>query len=93
MFGIGWPEFLLIVGVAIVVIGPDDIPKALYSLGKLFKKFKTLSNEVHRSIEVMMLESELGEITKEANKVGIDTISEETHKQLNVEGEKDDAID
>ncbi len=72
MFGIGWPEFLLILGVAIVVIGPEDIPKVLYSLGKMFRKFKSLSDEVHRSVEVMMLEGELTENKDEAKVEKVD---------------------
>ena len=35
MLDIGWPEFLVILVIALVVIGPKDLPKALYTVGKM----------------------------------------------------------
>ena len=93
MFGIGWPEFLLILGVAIVIIGPNDIPRAVYSVGKFIKKIKAMSGEVTSSLESVMLEGELQEIAREANKAGVDNIEAELAKQteaeLDVEIEKE----
>jgi len=88
LFGIGWPEFLLILGVAIVIIGPNDIPKAVYSAGKFVRKIKDISAEVNKTLQGVMLEGELQDIAHEANKVGADTIEEETAKQAEVESKE-----
>ncbi|HMK64764.1 MAG TPA: twin-arginine translocase TatA/TatE family subunit, partial [Thermodesulfobacteriota bacterium] len=40
MFGIGMPEFLLILVVALVVLGPKKLPELARSLGKGLAEFK-----------------------------------------------------
>lgn len=40
MFGLGWPEVLIIVVVAIIIFGPKKIPEIGSSLGKTLRGFK-----------------------------------------------------
>ena len=40
MFDFGWAEILIIAAVALFVIGPQDIPKIAYSIGKFFRRIK-----------------------------------------------------
>lgn len=82
MFGIDLPEFLLILAVAIVVIGPKDLPRVLYTAGKMMRKVKKLSYDVQKSIEDVMAEGELDEITREANKPGGENLQFEIDLQI-----------
>lgn len=70
MFGIGWPEFLVILVVAVIVIGPKDMPRALQGIGKISRKIRNFTSEIQTSIDAVTLEEELQEITREANKAG-----------------------
>ncbi len=85
MFGIGLPEFLLIVAVAVVVIGPKDLPGVLYNAGKMMRKVKKLSYDVQKSIEEVMAEGELEEITREANAPGGENLQFEIDRQISKE--------
>jgi sec-independent protein translocase protein TatB len=67
-FDIGWPEFMVIGIVALVVIGPKDLPAALRVAGYWVRKARTLSREFHGSIEQMMREVELHEVQNELKK-------------------------
>jgi len=67
-FDIGWPEFLLIGVVALVVIGPKDLPAALRVAGYWVRKARSLSREFHSSVEQMMREVELHEVQSELRK-------------------------
>jgi sec-independent protein translocase protein TatA len=40
MFGLGWPEVVIIIVVAIVIFGPKKIPQLGSSLGKTLRGFK-----------------------------------------------------
>lgn len=51
MFGIGMPELLLILAVALVVIGPKKLPDLAKSLGKALGEFKRATNDLKQSIE------------------------------------------
>lgn len=67
-FDIGWPEFMLIGIVALIVIGPKDLPAALRVAGYWVRKARTLSREFHSSVEQMMREVELHEVQNELKK-------------------------
>ena len=64
-FDIGWPELMLIGVVALVVIGPKDLPAALRVAGYWMRKARTMSREFHSSVEQMIREAELDEVQKE----------------------------
>ncbi len=64
MFDVGASELLLIVIVAIVVIGPKDLPLALRTAGKWIGKIRRVSNHFRSGIETMIREAELEEMEK-----------------------------
>ena len=68
LFDIGWPELMLIGVVALVVIGPKDLPRALRVAGYWVRKARTLSREFQSSVEQMIREAELDEVRQELKK-------------------------
>jgi sec-independent protein translocase protein TatB len=64
----GMSELLLIGIVALVFIGPKDLPKALRVAGFWFRKARTLSREFQTSVEQMIREAELDEMRQELKK-------------------------
>ena len=68
LFDLGMSELLLIGVVALVVIGPKDLPKALRVAGFWVKKARTLSREFQNSVEQMIREAELDEMRQELKK-------------------------
>lgn len=88
MFGIGWSELLVIAIVAVLVIGPKDMPRVLYSAGKIARKIKLFTNDIQKSFEHITHEEELSDIIREANKPGGENLQAEIERQLSAE-EKD----
>ena len=88
MFDVGWSEMLVILAVAVVVIGPKDLPKALYSAGKIIRKIKIFTSDIQKSIDRITQDEELAEITREANKPGGETLQFEIERQLQEENKK-----
>jgi sec-independent protein translocase protein TatB len=68
LFDLGMSELLLIGVVALVFIGPKDLPKALRVAGFWVKKARTLSREFQTSVEQMIREAELDEMRQELKK-------------------------
>ncbi len=62
MFGIDIEEFLVIVIVAIVFIGPKDMPMALRTAGRWMGKVRRVSGHFRSGIETMIREAELEEM-------------------------------
>jgi Tat protein translocase TatB subunit len=59
MFGIGMPEMLLIMAIALIVIGPKKLPDLAKSLGRAFAEFKRATSELKDSLEI---DTELNDI-------------------------------
>ena len=68
LFDLSMTELMLIGVVALVVIGPKDLPKALRVAGYWIGKARTLSREFHSSVEQMIREAELDEMRQELKK-------------------------
>ncbi len=50
MFGIGTTEILVILVVALLVIGPESLPKVARTVGKALGEFRKVSNEFQRTL-------------------------------------------
>ena len=62
MFDIGWDEMLFTAAVAIVVIGPKDLPRALRTAGQWVGKVRRVSGHFRSGIEAMIRDAELQEM-------------------------------
>lgn len=64
MFGVDSSEFLLIAVVALVVIGPKDLPKAMRVVGYWVGKARGVSRSFRQGFDNMVREAELEEMEK-----------------------------
>ncbi|MDP6819505.1 MAG: Sec-independent protein translocase protein TatB [Alphaproteobacteria bacterium] len=65
MFDIGWPEILIILGIAVIVVGPKDLPKIVRTIGKWRGKASAYARDFQRSIEEAADVTEMDAIKKE----------------------------
>ncbi len=70
MFDIAWSEMLVIGAVALVVIGPKDLPKALRSVGEAVGKIKRMAAEFQGQFNDAMREAEIHDLKKQVEDVG-----------------------
>src|SRR5262249_21147024 len=87
MFDFAWSEILLIALVALVVIGPKDLPRVLRAAGKWAAKARAVAAEFRSSIDQMIRESELGEMGKEVERVAPTDTGHEIEKSVAPKGE------
>jgi sec-independent protein translocase protein TatB len=65
MFDMSWGEVLVIGAVALVVIGPKELPKALRTLGNMTAGVRKMASEFQSQFNEAMREAELDEIKKQ----------------------------
>jgi sec-independent protein translocase protein TatB len=75
MFDIGWSELLVIAVVAIVVVGPKDLPRLMRSFGHYAGKLRRAASDFQRQFEEAMRESEVDEVRKAIESVRDNTPS------------------
>lgn len=83
MFGIGGPELIIILVVALLVIGPQKLPQMLKGLGKGVAEFKRMGNDVKSTLdmEVERAESEARKKEVDAELARRKAANEQAEKQ------------
>jgi sec-independent protein translocase protein TatB len=84
MFGVDSPELLVIAVVALVVIGPKELPGLLRTWGKWMSQMRGMASEFRGHVDEMVRQSELDEVKKqlEGSAGGLDLKSLDPTKQI-----------
>ncbi len=65
-FGVGYSELFVLALIAIVVIGPKDLPHVLRTFGRFMAKARGMAREFQGHVDTAMKDSGLDELKKEA---------------------------
>ena len=66
MFDLGWGELVVIGVVALIVIGPKELPTVLRTLGQAIGKVKRMANEFQGQFQEALREADLTDLKKQA---------------------------
>jgi sec-independent protein translocase protein TatB len=69
MFGFSWAEIGIIMAVALIAIGPKDLPVAIRTVTGLIKKARGMASEFQGHVDEMMREANLSDVKTEINKL------------------------
>ncbi len=69
MFDIGWSEFVLIAVVALIAIGPKELPGVLRTLGQWMGKARRMAAEFQSQFQEAMREAEMADLKKSFDEV------------------------
>ncbi|HTN97198.1 MAG TPA: Sec-independent protein translocase protein TatB [Nordella sp.] len=82
-FGIGYTELMVVALVAIIVIGPKDLPKVLRAFGRTMQKVRGMAREFQGHLDEAMREAGVDEIKKEINNLKTMNPVEDIKKEIN----------
>ena len=69
MFDIGWSELLVVLVVALVVVGPKDLPRLMRTVGRWVGRARAMADQFRSSFDEMARQSELDELRKELDEL------------------------
>ncbi len=64
MLDIAWPELIVIGGVALVAIGPKDLPKVMRALGEWAAKARRMTRDIRSAFDQLSYETEIADKLK-----------------------------
>ena len=92
MFDIAPTELLIVALVALVVIGPKDLPKAMKAVAHWVTKARKLSSEFHRGIDQIVREAELEEAREAIRSAGQMNLDRAVEQTIDPTGEVNRAL-
>ncbi|MDM7947822.1 MAG: Sec-independent protein translocase protein TatB [Oceanibaculum nanhaiense] len=93
MFDLGWGEMAVIALVAIIILGPKELPHALKTLGRAIRKVREVSREFQGHVDEMVREAELDDVRKQLEDVKGKGITKALQEQVDPKGEFDIRLD
>jgi len=69
MFDIGWTELLVLAVIAILIVGPKDLPRMLYSLGQNLGKLRRTADDFRRQFNESMREAGMDDVRNDMKKM------------------------
>ncbi len=92
MFDLGWAELFVIAVVALIVIGPRDLPKTMRIVASWFRKARSLAREFQSGMEDLAREAELDDVKSEFKKMVDFKPEAELEASLDPDGELKSAL-
>lgn len=86
MFDIGWTEMLLIAVVAIIVIGPKDLPRVMSEMGRWIGRARAMARSFQDHLEEMSRQSGIDEVRKEVEAARHISPTREIEKTIDPDG-------
>jgi sec-independent protein translocase protein TatB len=75
MFDIAWSELFIIVIVALVVVGPKDLPRLMRTAGQWAGRARAMADQFRRSFDDLARQAELDELRSQMTKLKAETTS------------------
>lgn len=87
MFGLSWSEILIIGTIALVVIGPNDLPRAMKTAARWMSAGRKLAREFQSHVDDLVREAELDELREQARKLAMTPLSQHVENMVDPDKE------
>ena len=87
MFDIGWQELFILAVLAIIVIGPKDLPGAIRTITKWIRKARSMARDLQDGLDDVVREADLEDLKKELDSPGGLDIAKKIENAVDPTGE------
>ena len=84
-FGLSMSEIMVIAVIALIVVGPKDLPKMLRTIARFVTKLRGMAGEFQRHLDSAIRESGIDEVKKEVKKMTNFTVTADVGKKMSEE--------
>jgi sec-independent protein translocase protein TatB len=87
-FGLSMGELMVIAVIALIVVGPKDLPKMLRTIGRWVTKLRGMAGEFQRHLDTAIREAGIEDVKKEVKNMTNFTVTADVGKQMTDEFRK-----
>ncbi|MGB0670922.1 MAG: Sec-independent protein translocase protein TatB [Rhodospirillales bacterium] len=93
MFDIGWQEIFIISVLALIVVGPKDLPRVLKTVMAMVRKARGLAADFQSGINEVVREAELEDLKKQVQSSGFGDLDKTIRDTVDPDGELEGNLD
>jgi sec-independent protein translocase protein TatB len=93
MFDFAWSELALIAVVALVVIGPKDLPRVMRTVGQWTRRARAIAREFQSSLDQMVREAELDDMKRHIDRATNFNVENEIRRTIDPTGDLQRSLD
>jgi sec-independent protein translocase protein TatB len=86
MLGLDWTELALIAVVAVVIIGPKDLPDAVRGIAKGLQKLRRMAGEFQGQVDEVVREAKLDDVRNQINEIRSFNVRDMVEKEIDKDG-------
>ena len=83
MIDFSWTHIVILLGIALVVVGPKDLPRMMHMAGRWMGKARAMANEFRKSFDEMARQGELDELRAEIESLRRNNPIADMNRELN----------
>ena len=87
MLDIGWTEMAVVGVIALIIIGPKDLPRILRTAGRWAGKARAMAYDFRTSVDTMVREADLDDVKKDVQSVARYDVGKELENEIDPTGE------
>ena len=87
MFDIGWQELFIVAILALLVVGPKDLPRALRNVMGLVRKARLMARDFQDGIDDVVREADLDDMKNKIESLSDGDINEQIHEAIGSSGD------
>ncbi len=77
MFDLAWTEMAVVAAVAIIIIGPKELPRVLRTVGQWVRRLRRMASEFQDSVDEMVRDSELDDLRNQIEEASPDRLGQQ----------------
>ena len=89
MLGMGWQEIFLVVVVAVIVVGPKELPRVLRTVSYWIRKLRGMAREFQSGVEDVIRETDLQDLKKELEETSVSDLRQSWSDATDLKNEVD----
>ena len=93
MFDFAWSELAVIAVVALVVIGPKDLPRVMRTVGQWTRRARAIAREFQGSLDQMVREAELDDMKRHIDRATSFNVENEIRRTIDPTGDLQRSLD
>ena len=82
MFDLAWTEMAVVAAVAVIIIGPKELPRVLRIVGQSVRRLRRMASEFQNSVDDMVRDSEIDDLRNQIEEASLEPLGQQSSDSI-----------